>query len=77
VAAGVKERKVIIALMKFAWRTVIEAACSSETSVFDNNTSTDESYPIYEFSLGANFVFLQVLIHKVLFHMSRNVTLAL
>ena len=73
-----KERKVIIAFMKFAWKAVTKAACSFETSVFVNNASTHESYPIYDFRFRTDFVFfLQVLIHKVLFHVLTNVTLTL
>jgi hypothetical protein len=76
--SGGKERKVVFAFMKFAWKAVTAATFSFETSVFVNNTSTYESYPISDFRLRANFVFfLQVLIHKVLFRVLRNVTLLL
>jgi hypothetical protein len=54
---GGRKRRVIFAFMKFAWKAVTAVEFSFETSLFVNNTSAHESYPIYDFRLRANFVF--------------------
>jgi hypothetical protein len=63
--------------MNFAWKAVTAVTFSFETSVFVNNTSTHESYPIYDFRLRADFVFNRYLSIRFYFICLRNVTLAL